>query len=256
MKMLCNYHTHTTRCKHAWGKDEEYVLEAIKNGFDRIGFSDHSPWPLLEGENSRIRMELTEFDEYYNSIQALKEKYKDRIQIYIGLECEVLEDRMDWLINFKKEKKLDYIILGNHFDNRLQNEYYFGHYKNEEICLKRYKETVIKGLSSGVYLYLAHPDLFMKTFGVWKKEFEEPSLEILKACKEMNIPIEYNLAGLVYGGGYPCDEFWKLAGEVGNTAIVGIDAHSPQDYRSTDLIFESQKKLKDLGLNVVDHLDI
>ncbi len=256
MRMLCNYHSHTTRCKHAYGSDEEYVLEAIKNGFDEIGFSDHSPWPLHEDEHDRIRMGLDELDEYIQSVCSLREKYKDQIKIYLALECEYLEDRMDWLKLLKKEKGLDYIIFGNHFDGRLLNEYYFGRYKDKENCLKRYKESIIKGLSTGQYLYLAHPDLFMKMFDEWKKEFEEPCLEILQACKEMNIPIEYNLAGLIYGGGYPCDGFWKLAAKVGNKVIIGIDAHSPEDYRTVDLIHESRKKLEDMGLTVLDHLDI
>lgn len=42
--MKTNYHTHTTRCMHAVGSDEEYVLSAIKGGFQILGFSDHTPW--------------------------------------------------------------------------------------------------------------------------------------------------------------------------------------------------------------------
>ena len=29
-KITYNYHTHTTRCRHAQGADEEYVLAAIE----------------------------------------------------------------------------------------------------------------------------------------------------------------------------------------------------------------------------------
>jgi len=43
--MIANYHTHTMRCKHAVGTDEEYVLEAIKHGYKVLAFTDHSPWP-------------------------------------------------------------------------------------------------------------------------------------------------------------------------------------------------------------------
>ena len=43
--MKANYHTHTARCGHAEGTDEEYVLAAIERGFDEMGFSDHVPWP-------------------------------------------------------------------------------------------------------------------------------------------------------------------------------------------------------------------
>ena len=36
--MTENYHTHTTRCRHATGTDEEYVLQAIDGGLQESGF--------------------------------------------------------------------------------------------------------------------------------------------------------------------------------------------------------------------------
>ena len=44
-RSLANYHTHTWRCQHARGTEEEYVKAAIKQGFGVLGFSDHTPWP-------------------------------------------------------------------------------------------------------------------------------------------------------------------------------------------------------------------
>ena len=37
-----NYHSHTKRCGHAIGEDEEYVLAAIANGYTKMGFSDQN----------------------------------------------------------------------------------------------------------------------------------------------------------------------------------------------------------------------
>ena len=34
--MTDNYHTHTKRCMHASGEDEEYVEAAIRNGLEVI----------------------------------------------------------------------------------------------------------------------------------------------------------------------------------------------------------------------------
>ena len=36
--MKTNYHTHTTRCMHAVGDDEDYVRSAIKGGFQELAF--------------------------------------------------------------------------------------------------------------------------------------------------------------------------------------------------------------------------
>ena len=38
-----NYHTHTARCMNACGSDEDYVRDAIANGSQVLGFSDHTP---------------------------------------------------------------------------------------------------------------------------------------------------------------------------------------------------------------------
>ena len=83
-----NFHTHTSRCMHASGKDEEYVLAAIEAGYEVLGFSDHTPWKYDSDFVANMRMPLSQFDEYYQSISSLKEKYKDQIEIKIGLECE------------------------------------------------------------------------------------------------------------------------------------------------------------------------
>ena len=78
--MKTNYHTHTTRCHHATGSDEDYVLSAIKGGYQELGFSDHTPWKYRTGYLSGIRMTPEEFPEYVQSIRTLQEKYK----IYSG----------------------------------------------------------------------------------------------------------------------------------------------------------------------------
>ena len=62
-----NYHTHTKRCGHAIGEDEEYVINAIEAGLTDLGFSDHCPYidkepnmvivEGVKGGNSRIKIE-------------------------------------------------------------------------------------------------------------------------------------------------------------------------------------------------------
>ena len=100
--MKANYHTHTPRCKHATGTDELYVQAAIRAGFDTLGFSDHTPWPYHSNYVSGIRMELDQFSEYVTSLRNLKEKYRDQLNILIGLECEYFPRYMSWLTETKE----------------------------------------------------------------------------------------------------------------------------------------------------------
>ena len=58
--MKANYHTHTFRCGHASGKDEDYVKAAVNRKFDVLGFSDHVPWPYESTyRNPGVRMDVT-----------------------------------------------------------------------------------------------------------------------------------------------------------------------------------------------------
>ena len=68
-----NYHTHTTRCYHASGEDEEYVKAAIKAGIKELGFSDHTPWHYDSSFKATMRMPESQLDDYLESIRYLKE---------------------------------------------------------------------------------------------------------------------------------------------------------------------------------------
>ena len=89
-----NYHTHTKRCGHAIGEDEEYVVNAIEAGLTDLGFSDHCPY--IDKEPG-VRMRIEQRDEYFKSLQSLKEKYKDSINIYIGMEVEYFPSQWETL---------------------------------------------------------------------------------------------------------------------------------------------------------------
>ena len=82
--MKANYHTHTTRCQHAFGEDREYVEEAIRAGIRILGFSDHCPWIYQNDYVSNIRMMLQETDGYFASLEKLRKEYEKDIEIGIA----------------------------------------------------------------------------------------------------------------------------------------------------------------------------
>ena len=160
--MKANYHTHTARCGHATGTDEDYVLAAIEQGFDELGFSDHVPWPYQDGyTHPSVRMRVDQMPGYLNSVRALAAQYKDKIHILTGFECEYFPDYMNWLADMRAENHLDYLILGNHFDHDDEYGMYFGNI-HTAAQLRRYVDSAVKGLETGLFSYLAHPDLFMR----------------------------------------------------------------------------------------------
>ena len=253
-----NYHTHTYRCMHASGSDEEYVLAAIEAGYTVLGFADHAPWKYDSNFVSKIRMPLSQFNDYYKSIYELKEKYKDEIEIKIGLECEYYPKYTNWLKEFAKENKLDYLIFGNHYYETDELKIYYGTQTIHDNMLDNYVNSTIEGLKTGLYSYIAHPDLFMRARN-WDKKCEEATHKICKFCEENEIIMEYNLAGLRYSiveGKmlYPHDEFWKIASTYKIKAIIGVDAHSPSNLRDTSLFELAHKKLSDWNIEIVENI--
>ena len=255
--MKANYHSHTTRCHHAKGSDEEYILSAIKGGFDEIGFSDHCPWPFENGYSSRIRMDVSEFENYVTSVQALKEKYKNQISVKIGLECEYFEEYLPWLKNLIHEYKLDYVIFGNHFSENESRGYYFGTETTSKEALYQYMETAIKGMETGLFSYFAHPDLFMRSWTDLNEDFYYVCRKICEKAKELDILLEYNISGYIYNrdfnvNGFPNINFWTIAAEVGCKAIIGIDAHHNMYYETEEYRNRALKDLADLNIEVVE----
>ena len=255
-----NYNTHTERCMHAYGSDEDYVKAAIQAGYEELGFSDHSPWKYDSDFVAYMRMRLDQFDDYYQSIKHLQEKYKDQISIKIGLECEYYERYMDWLQDFCNQYHLDYIILGNHFYQTDENRIYFGRYCAQDEYLEYYVQDIIKAMETGLYAYVCHPDLFMRGRTSFGKLEEEASYRICEAAKRLDLALEYNLAGLEYNERdhvehYPHREFWKIAAKVGNKAIIGVDAHDPAALKTDYYREKAIAALTNLQIPIIDTID-
>lgn len=254
--MKYNYHTHTARCQHAIGTDEEYVLKAIEAGYDEIGFSDHSPWPFENGYVSYMRMSIDEMEGYISSIKNLREKYKDKISIKIGFECEYFRKYLPWLRQTKEKYGLDYLILGHHFPCCEQAGIYNGNL-SEKSDVERYKTDVVEAIESGMFLYVAHPDLYMNTYPVFDETCENTAREIIESSLKYNVPLEYNLLGLLRSiekgaPGYPYPDFWKIAGQMGAKAVIGVDAHDPKAFLNDEIRETAFETLKKLGVKTVE----
>ena len=95
--MIANYHTHTFRCGHASGTEEEYIERAIENGIKIMGFSDHVPFLFPNNHQTSWKVQVKDAQDYIDTLTALREKYKDKISIKLGLECEYFPKYIPWL---------------------------------------------------------------------------------------------------------------------------------------------------------------
>lgn len=250
--LFANYHTHTARCHHASGEDRQYVEHAIQGGMKVLGFADHCPWIFEDGHVSHTRMLPSQLDDYFSSLLALKQEYAKDITIYIGFEAEYIPELMKAQDKLLADYPVDYMILGEHFTEREPFGPYTGFPCSEEAAFRKYIDLCIEGMESGRYKYLAHPDLFNYTgdAAVYEREYRR----LCEYLRSHDIPVEINLLGVAENRHYTSERFLKIAKNVGNTAIIGIDAHSSDRMDNHELISQCRVLAERCGLELVDVL--
>lgn len=248
-----NYHTHTKRCKHAVGEDREYIECAIQSGIKVLGFSDHCPFRYKD-YTSFMRMAPEEIDNYFYSLTDLKAEYKREIEILIGFEEEFFPSEY---LNQKKlldDYPVDYYILGQHSLLPEPLGKYTGDPTTNTQDLIDYVNLIIAAFRTGRYKYLAHPDL-LNYIGEEKFYYSEFK-RLCKYLKENNIPIEINLLGISSRRHYPSERFLQIASEIGNCAIIGFDAHSPQSLQDNTAYNIAVAMAQKYGLQLIEYLSI
>lgn len=247
--MLFNYHTHTKLCGHATGETREYVEKAIQAGLKTLGFSDHAPYPFpIQNETAYEKAKQHLFS-YANEVRALAKEYEKDIRILCGFEVEYFPSLHQQEKAFLNQVQPDYLILGQHFIGDENNGNHV--YKSEQNgVLTAYVAQAIEGLSTGDFLYLAHPDMVG-----WNSDADKAQGEYRRLCalaKQKNIPLELNLLGLRGKRCYPSLAFFKIAAEVGNDVVLGVDAHSPDAFLHTESVQTALQWVQELGLHLIE----
>lgn len=235
--MTANYHTHTYRCKHAEGEMRQYVETAIERGLSKLGFSDHVPQPEPDGKAPcvRMRMSPSDTDGYAHEVLSLKKEYAKDIDIYLGFEAEYFRHNFQLLCRHLSAYPVDYLILGQHFvPKEAEGGFYIGEPHTDRSLDDLYTELTLEALETGLFSYLAHPDIPRNTD---RSTLDENFKKICKRAAELDIPVELNLLGLSTKRQYPDHGFFHIAKETGCKVVIGCDAHSPDAVaKESDLI--------------------
>lgn len=239
-----NYHSHTKRCGHAEGEDEDFVKTAIKCGYKIYGFSDHVMLPKFEQKGMRGSYEL-DFDDYVKSVRSLEKKYKDQIEIHLAFEAEWLFDAYDdYYDHLLKDGIVDYLIIGQHgyIDRTLNKFIFYASLKDKKEATIRYLNDIVAGFRSHNFIYAAHPDLYMSWYDKWDDFAIEVAKTIIKEAKRNNVILELNMGPSRWGRKsegedftvpYPNEDFWYLVKEANAPCIIGIDNHRPFELETT-----------------------
>ena len=239
------FHIHTYRCKHASEEDDElYIRKAIELGVKRIIFTDHAPFP---GNPFGNRMDYEQLPEYISTFNRLKEKYKKRIVVQIGLEIEYLPSYRDYYYDLAEMKELQWLILGQHMYEYEPGVYSFNdteEVKNQTeyigLC-----DAMIEGMKTGLFRVVAHPDRAFRRRKIWDDSMAEISRRLIDTAIETGTVLEKNVSSLRRNHQY-WPEFWELLDEILSEDktkkvfwIKGLDAHSVEEMEY-DTIYQRQ----------------
>ena len=248
--MIANYHTHTSRCRHATGRDEEYVQAAVDSGLQILGFSDHTPYWFPDGYYSTFRMFPEQLGDYVNSVLELRSRYAEKIQIHLGLETEFYPKFFPELLARLRDTPVEYMILGQHFIGNEVGDHYCGWVSGDRDSLHRYCRQVCQAMETGLFTYLAHPGLFHYTGS--DREYLEAFRPVVRTAKDCGMPLELNLLGIREGRHYPNPLVWELAAEEDCPVVLGVDAHAPEHFARPDVLQEAKAFARRYDLRVLD----
>lgn len=84
---MTNYHTHTLFCDGRC-QMRDHIRFALDRGFNSLGFSSHAPLPFP----TAWTMEWDRMDDYLAEFHRMRRLYRSRIELYIGLEIDYLNE--------------------------------------------------------------------------------------------------------------------------------------------------------------------
>lgn len=253
-----NYHTHTARCGHATGTDEEYVLRAIEGGIQVLGFSDHAayrePFPAE-------RMNIEQTEDYFSSILHLKEKYRDRITIHLGMEVECYQDQWDTLSGYRR--RLDYCILGQHQITFNGLSSYDLERKDE---LDAYVGQIEYACRHALCDCIAHPDVCMWSYPAVDGSVREAAAAIAGIAAAYDMPVELNCGSGVRTGlrqyadgmryAYPVRVFFEEFARRNCRVVIGLDVHDPQLFLTDEYIRRALSVIEGLDCRIIEDIDL
>lgn len=202
MKFLSNLHTHSTYCDGKNGL-EDIIKHAIELNFVSIGISGHS-YTYFD-DCCCITKENT--PKYIAELKVLKEKYKDKIEVYIGLENDYYSS-IDK--NKADEMGLDYRVCSVHYIKDEKDNYYtmdksadyfksvIEHFGSAEIVINKYYDTVIEMIKNVTPEIIGHLDVIRKhnrnniLFDENAKYYKQKINEVLDVIENSNAIVEVN----------------------------------------------------------------
>jgi len=268
---LTNLHTHTVYCDGQFST-EDMILAAIQKKFKSIGISSHGPTPFISDWN----IQMDKIEKYIDEVTFLKDKYKDTIEVFLGMELDYIPGIGFDEVSKSLIKRLDYYIGSIHYLGTFKNGVMWTVDYNIEELLQGINESFNGNARLAVETYynlisemavkyqppiIGHLDLFKKNnkSNVLFDENEDWYVKTVEKCldaiKNTSSSIEINTGGIARGftlEQYPSTFILKMIKDRNIPIMINSDAHTSN---CIDCKFnEMYKLIHELGFDSLTYL--
>ncbi len=234
--MICDFHMHTEFSGDSETPVRAQVERAIELGMKEICITDHHDY---DSDFCETDFNL-DIPPYLESLAKIREEYRDRILVNIGIELGLQPHLKQYLDSLADQYGgvLDFIIGSCHFADRLDpfaDNFWAG--RTEAEAFRRFLTVSLENAATmDCYDVFGHLDYVVRyaphqnqqySYG----DFHELIDAILREIIGHGKGLECNTGGLKYGLGHPNPteevlvRYRELGGEI---LTVGSDAHKPE----------------------------
>lgn len=265
---LTNYHSHTTFCDGR-APMEDFIKEAIRQGFTSYGISSHAPLPFP----THWTMKKEDIPPYLEEFFRLKQEFQDQIELYIGLEIDYLDENSNPATEYFQNLPLDYRIGSVHllkdekgevvdidcnkeiFKERLEK-----HFHNDlKTTVLAYYNQLMTMVGLGGFDIVGHADKIAYNASFCQEDvteqewYKQKVRDLFAYIAEKGYMMEINTKAFhQLGIFYPSENNFSTIKEMRIPVLVNSDSHFPE--LVNDGRVEALQALKSAGINSVMEL--
>jgi histidinol-phosphatase (PHP family) len=243
-----NYHSHCHYCDGKY-EPEQYIKSAMEKGIFSYGFSSHAPVPF----DCTWTMKAEAAPKYVAEVNALKQQYEKKIQLYCGLEIDYIPGIAGPKSKPILDLGLDYTVGSIHFVDAFPDGRFWeidGSHQvfldglhqifggDSKSAIKRYFELTRQMVEQECPDIIGHIDKIKiqdeegKLFSTQEQWYQKEIVQTLQIIADAGAMIEVNTRGIykkktieTYPGKWILEQIHKL----GIPITLNSDAHHPDE---------------------------
>ena len=237
-----DYHVHTRLCHHASGEMEEYVQSALEKGLHKIIFLEHFEIGITYFESTWLSSD--DFVYYQDEGERLQHKYKNDIDVGIGVEVGYNPAYVEDTLSFLDTYDWDWVGLSYHFLKSESDGYDANLVSRRKVNIETldrigtdkvvslYLQTLIEAADAIPANMVCHLDAVLRhhPYISFSPQHHNLFKMLLKKMAKNNLSLEVNTSGFpIRGEPFPMISLLKEAVNLGIRLVPGSDAHRPAD---------------------------